>query len=159
MTYFLVPATPFGVVIPGPAPAPAQATAPAPGNNTNTNHANHANHANNAANHHGNRANDENDENAPPSRRQQERLNTSELRRRARRINPLGESQPRFRRVLGRLNGQVVRETRAHTLDEIEGEGARQSRYIDLTDGTVPEGALADPYSFPSSWTVFEENA
>ncbi|OJT06413.1 hypothetical protein TRAPUB_2688 [Trametes pubescens] len=64
--------------------------------------------------------------------------------------------------VLDDVNGQKIRDLQEHAFDELNGTGATPSpsEYIDLRDGGVPDASvLPDPYSFPSAWTTFTEEA
>lgn len=108
----------------------------------------------------------ENRENVPPRgnrRRQRAQLSLRELRRRRAAINADAprQQEARFRRVLGALNGQQVRDLREITLDEANGDSAgARSEYIDMRNGRIPDASvLQDPYSHPSSWTTFNEDA
>ncbi|KAH9855632.1 hypothetical protein C2E23DRAFT_593335 [Lenzites betulinus] len=111
----------------------------------------------------------ENRENIAPRRRRTRRTtgtgstntvrSVRELRRRAHAINPHTHDEQRFRRILGDMNGQQVRDTREYTLDQLEGETGGRSDYIDLRDGVMPgPEVLQDPYSFPSAWSTFEDD-
>ncbi|OJT06422.1 hypothetical protein TRAPUB_2697 [Trametes pubescens] len=110
----------------------------------------------------------DNQENVPPrgARRRQRapgQPSLRELRRRRAAINanPSRQQQSRARRVLAALNGQQVRDLREVTLDEVTGNSSgAPSEYVDLSNGTVPDATvLQDPYSFPSMWTSFNEDA
>ncbi|KAL1938842.1 hypothetical protein VTO73DRAFT_11222 [Trametes versicolor] len=108
----------------------------------------------------------ENQENVPPRRnrrRQRAQLSVRELRRRRAAINADAprQQEARFRRVLGALNGQQVRDLREVTLGEANGDSAgARSEYIDMRNGRIPDASvLQDPYSHPSSWTMFDEDA
>ncbi|KAI0819487.1 hypothetical protein BC628DRAFT_1027608 [Trametes gibbosa] len=122
------------------APAQAQAQAPAPAQDIN----------------------DENVENVPtPHHRRRRTLRSvRELRRRSHAINPNAERQPRFRRVMGEMNGQQVVDLREYTLGELNGETYGRREYIDLRNGTFPSAEiLQDTYSFPSAWSTFQNDA
>ncbi|CDO75634.1 hypothetical protein BN946_scf184840.g17 [Trametes cinnabarina] len=114
---------------------------------------------------------DENQENVPPPASQPQASNprrVRDLRRRARELReqrsaPFVRSQMRYRRVLGDLNGQQVKDTRRVTVNDIDGRAGAaavpselpHNDYLDLNRPL--QDILADPATSVGSWEAHEE--